>query len=66
MEHKINEIITYIHEGEIVHLKVTPTKDESCQGCFFYSNTNCSNVINIIGQCYKDLRRDKTDVIFKK
>lgn len=67
MEHKINEVITYNHEGETIYLKVTPTKDSSCQGCFFHLKYNCgSNIKNIVGQCYKEFRTDNTPVIFKQ
>ena len=67
MEHKVNDIITYNHEGEIIYLKVTPTKDSTCQGCFFHLKYNCcSNIKNITRQCYKDFRTDKTSVIFNK
>ena len=38
MEHKANEIITYNYEGKTIYLKVTPVKDSTCQGCFFYEN----------------------------
>ena len=67
MEHKINDIITYIHEGETIYLEVTPTKDSSCQDCFFHLKYNCcSNIRNIVGQCDKDFRTDNTPVIFKQ
>ena len=67
MERKINDIITYNHEGETIYLKVTPTKDSSCQDCFFHLKYNCcSNIRNIVGQCDKDFRTDNTPVIFKQ
>ena len=68
MERKINEIITYNHEGEIIYLKVTPMKDSTCQGCFFYRNcrTCWSNIKNIVGTCDKIVRSDNTPVIFKQ
>lgn len=67
MEYKINEIITYNYEGETIYLKVTPTKDSSCQGCFFHLKYNCcSSIRNIIGTCDKIDRTDKTYVIFRK
>ena len=67
MEHKINEIITYNHEDEIIYLKVTPTKDSTCKGCFFHLKYNCcSNIKNIVRQCYKEFRTDNTSVIFKQ
>lgn len=67
MEHKIDEIITYNYEGETIYLKITPTKDSTCQGCFFYLKYNsCSKIRNIIGQCDKDFRTDNTPIIFKQ
>ena len=67
MERKANDIITYNHEGETIYLKVTPTKDSTCQGCFFHLKYNsCSNIRNIIGQCDKNFRTDNTPVIFTK
>ena len=67
MEHKIDDIITYNHEGVTIYLEVTPTKDSSCQGCFFHLKYNCdSNIRNIVGQCYKEFRTDNTPVIFTK
>lgn len=67
MEHKIDEIIPYNFEGETIYLKVTPTKDSSCQDCFFYLNyKSCHNIRDIIGQCDNKLRIDKTPVIFRK
>ena len=68
MEHKVNEIITYIHEGETIFLEVTPTKDSTCQGCFF--NGKCETywpyVKHIVGSCDKIHRSDNTPVIFTK
>lgn len=68
MEHKIKEIITYIHEGETIHLEVTPMKDSTCQGCFFYKTcgTCWYNIKNIVGECDKAYRTDNTSVIFKQ
>lgn len=68
MEHKANEIITYNFEGEDIYLEVTPTKDNTCQDCFFYKNekTHCYAIRNIIGICNKNDRIDKTPVIFRK
>ena len=67
MEHKINDIITYNHEGKTIYLEVTPTKDSTCQGCFFHLKYNsCSNIRNIVGQCDKEFRTDNTPVIFKQ
>lgn len=68
MERKVNEIITYIHEGETILLEVTPTKDSTCQGCFF--NGKCKTywpyVKHIVGSCDKIHRSDNTPVVFKK
>ena len=69
MEHKINEIITYNNEDKTIYLKVTPMKDSTCQGCFFYVTDDCdycANIRNIIGQCDSGLRSDNTPVIFRK
>ena len=67
MEHKVNDIITYNHEGETIYLEVTSTKDSTCQGCFF--NGKCKDwtyIKNIVGQCDKKFRIDNTSVIFKQ
>lgn len=68
MEHKIDEIIPYNFEGETIQLVVIPTKANSCEDCFFYKNekTCCSAIRNIIGECDKNNRTDKTPVIFRK
>ena len=68
MEHKIDEIIPYNFEGEIIYLEVIPTKANSCEDCFFYKNekTCCSAIRNIIGECDKNNRIDKTPVIFRE
>lgn len=69
MEHKIDEIITYNNNNnEIIQLAVTPTRDNTCKDCFFYKNekTCCSSIRNIIGECDKNNRTDKTPVIFRK
>ena len=68
MEHKIDEIITVTINGETIHLEITPTRDNTCQDCFFYKNekTCCSAIRNIIGICDKNDRTDKTPVIFRK
>ena len=68
MEHKIDEIIPYNFEGETIYLKVTPTKNNTCQGCFFYENcrTCWSDIKNIVGSCDKIHRSDNTPVIFTK
>ena len=68
MEHKVNEIITYNHKGETIYLEVTPTKDSTCQGCFFYKTCRAcwSDIKNIVGTCDKIDRTDNTPVIFKQ
>lgn len=68
MERKIDEIIPYNFEGETIQLVVIPTKANSCEGCFFYKNekTCCSAIKNIIGECDKNNRTDKTPIIFRK
>ena len=68
MEHKIDEIIPYNFKGEIIYLVVIPTKANSCEDCFFYKNekTCCSAIRNIIGECDKNNRIDKTPVIFRE
>ena len=68
MEHKVNEIIAYNHEGETIYLEVTPTKDNTCQDCFFRETcrTCWSNIKNIVGSCDKFYRSDNTSVIFKQ
>ena len=68
MEHKIDEIISYNNNNETIQLVVIPTKANSCEDCFFYKNekTCCSAIRNIIGECAKNNRTDKTPVIFRK
>ena len=68
MEHKVNEIITVTINDETIHLEVTPVRDSTCQYCFFYKNnkTCCSAIRNIIGECDKNNRIDKTPVIFRE
>ena len=68
MERKLNDVITYNHEGETIYLKVTPTIDSTCKGCFFYGKCkNCwPDIKNIVGTCDKTDRTDNTPVIFKQ
>ena len=68
MELKVNDIITYNFKGEDIYLEVVPTKANSCEDCFFYKNekTCCSAIRNIIGECDKNNRIDKTPVIFRE
>ena len=64
MEHKINDIIPYNHNGETIYLKVI--EDLDCKNCFFYSFSYCSNIRNDIGECLDIRRSDKTPIVFKK
>ena len=68
MELKVNDIITYNFKSEDIYLEVIPTKANSCEDCFFYKNekTCCSAIRNIIGECDKNNRIDKTPVIFRE
>ena len=64
MEHKINDIIPYNHNGETIYLKVI--EDIDCKNCFFYSFSYCSDIRNYIGDCLDSRRSDKTPIVFKK
>ncbi len=65
MEHKINDIIPYNHNGETIYLKVIEGFD--CKNCFFYSIAFCcSDIRNDIGDCLDIRRTDKTPIVFKK
>ncbi len=64
MEHKVNDIITYNHNGETIYLKVI--EDFDCKNCFFYSTACCSDIRNDVGNCLSIRRTDKTPIIFKK
>lgn len=68
MEHEIDKIITCKYNNKTINLKVIPTRDSTCSGCFFYKDakTYCFNVKNIIGNCAKHNRKDKTSIIFKQ
>lgn len=68
MEHKIDEIITCNYNNKTITLKVTPIRDSTCSGCFFYQNYKscCYNMKNVIGYCAAYNRKDKTSVIFKQ
>lgn len=68
MEHKINEIITYNHEGETIHLEVIPVKDNTCQDCFFQGKCNPYwPYIKDILDAYDKLKKsDNTPIIFKQ
>ena len=66
MEHKIYEVITYNHNGKIIHLKIISNIDNDCTNCFFYSNVNCINIENIIRRCIDFRRIYKTSIIFKE
>lgn len=47
--------------GERITLEVVEKKG-SCEGCFFYSNSNCLEIL----KCTKFARSDRKDVIFKE
>lgn len=64
MEHKVNDIIPYNHNGETIYLKVIEGFD--CKNCFFYSMSYCSDIRNDIGDCLDIRRTDKTPIVFKK
>ena len=68
MEHKIDKIITCEYNNKTITLKVTPIRDSTCSGCFFYQNYKscCYNIKNVIGYCAKYNRKDKTSIIFKQ
>ena len=68
MEHEIDKIITCEYNNKTITLKVTPTRDSTCLGCFFYQNYKscCYNMKNVIGYCAKYNRKDKTSIIFEQ
>lgn len=68
MEHEINKIITCKYNNKTITLKVTPIRDSTCAGCFFYQDYKscCFGIKNIIGNCAKHNRKDKTSIIFKQ
>lgn len=68
MEHEINKIITCKYNNKTITLKVTPIRDNTCAGCFFYQNYKscCYNIKNVIGYCAKYNRKDKTSIIFQQ
>lgn len=68
MEHKVNEIITYNNEGETIHLKVTPMKNSTCQGCLFQGKCNpyWPYIKDILDAYNKLQRSDNTPIIFKQ
>ena len=68
MEYEIDKIITCKYNNKNVTLKVTPTRDSTCAGCFFYQDYKscCFNTKNVIGYCEKYNRKDKTSVIFEQ
>lgn len=47
--------------GERITLEVVEKKG-SCEGCFFYSSSNCPAIL----KCTKFARSDRKDVIFKE
>ena len=64
MEHKVNDIINYNHNGKTIYLKVI--EDLDCKNCFFYSTVCCSDIRNDVGDCLSIRRSDKTPIVFKK
>lgn len=67
MEYKADDIISYNEDGETIYLQVTPTRDITCQGCYFHRyKYPCSTLRNVIGNCTNDARTDKQTVIFTK
>lgn len=54
---------TFSFKGDILRVK---NATDGCKGCYFLCGDCSGDVINIIGQCKKDQRKDKTDVIFVK
>lgn len=52
--------------GGVGYIVARPTTEEPCKECAFYMRKYCNGRIEIMGFCYKDMRRDKTQVIFKK
>lgn len=54
---------TFFFEGDILKVKNATDK---CIGCYFLCRDCLGEAINIIGQCKKDQRNDKIDVIFVK
>lgn len=52
--------------GGVGYIVARPTTEEPCKECAFYMGKYCNGRIEIMGFCYKDMRRDKTQVIFKK
>lgn len=62
MERKLGEIFTY--NGKTY--KVVPNSISSCEGCAFKASCFCSADYNIVGECFKYLRNDKTRIIFKE
>lgn len=57
MEIKMKELKV----GERITLEVVEKKG-SCEGCFFYSSSNCPAIL----KCTKFARSDRKDVIFKE
>ena len=63
MERKEGEIFQY--KG--VRLLVCVDPSDSCIGCYF-NEKDCQSdqILNIVGRCGNDLRKDKINVIFKE
>lgn len=63
MERKEGEIFQYNE----VRLLVCVDPSDSCIGCYF-NEKDCQSdqILNIVGRCGNDLRKDKINVIFKE
>lgn len=51
---------------EYCRLKLQVVENETCEGCFFWSNDGCLNSTNETGYCGQSMRDDKRIVIFKR
>lgn len=63
MERKIGEVFEY--DGK--KLRVIEDPFDTCDGCYF-NEKDCQSdqILNIVGNCGYDLRKDKINVIFKE
>ena len=60
-------------EYEDVRLQVITAKDDTCKGCYFRLTKGkeievCTRKVSedYVGTCFKEVRSDHTDVIFRK
>lgn len=60
-EYKIGE--TFNYNG--IKLIVTTNSNGDCNDCYFNENRKCMTD-NSMGECYKTLRKDRKNVIFKE